>query len=251
MEFDSVMKIGLPSGDAVDLFLGETKLWPPMRVFVEKGQLIKIDLNGDVTKETYRVIKVNGTIAEILAMANASSSKFGSNQTYAGSTLDNYLNNTWYNTLSATAKSAIVNKTFRQDSWHWNNSGNPVYSGYYGSSNPGTTAYTISLGNASFGAEITRHVYALSVQDVLDYILDTNITDGKLQNYNIWKMFWNRTSNISEQPWLRSADAPTPSDAFHVYGGTGHVGSDGVTDSRVSRPALTIDLSKIEYEIVE
>ena len=180
-------------------------------------------------------------------MANASNSVFGSDNTYAGSTLDNYLNDTWYNTLSAIAKTAIVDKTFRQDSWYFGNSGSPNYSGYWGTSSPGKTAYTISLGNANFGAEITRHVYALSVQDVLDYILDTNITDGKLQNYNIWKMFWNKTSSISEYPWLRSAIASNSSYAFNVAGNRGYVPSNSVTNSSVARPALTIDLSKINF----
>lgn len=222
-----------------------------------KGDLIRMDLNGDGTKETYRVLKSSGSVCEILAMENARDSSFGSSRIYAGSDLDNYLNNTWYDMLSPTTRAAIVDKTFRQDTWNPDSTGNPVYYGYHGLSNPGTIAYTASLGNASFGAEITRHVYALSVQDVLDYVLDTNVTDGQLQNYNIWEMFWNdAVSHSGSYPWLRSADVFDTSVAdsnlaFVVDGRTGRVGNSRVPSSRVTRPALTIDLSMIPYEITE
>lgn len=109
--------------------------------------------------------------------------------TYADNTLDNYLNVTWYNTLSTAMKNAIVDKTFTQDSWYENSSGSPVYTGRYGSKKPGSTNYTLSLANSAYRSAITRHVYALSIQDVLDYVLDTSITDGKLDNYNIWEMY--------------------------------------------------------------
>ena len=176
-----------------------------------------------------------------------------SGRTYSGSTLDNYLNKTWYGTLNESAKSAIVDKTFRQDSWHSNSSGNPDYSGYYGGSSPGTSSYTISLGSATFGSSITRHVYALSVQDVLDYVLDTNITDGQLQNYNIWNMFL-KTPVMSGAKWLRSANAETQSSdpkylAFAVTLSDGRPASYSATSSLGVRPAFQNCLQNVIYRI--
>ena len=217
-----------------------------------KGDLITMNVDG--TDKQFRVLNVNGNVAEVLMMTSSSTSQtFGSTQTYAGSALDTYLNSTWYDTLTSTAKTAIVDKTFTQDSWYWGNSGNPDYSGYYGTTNPGTSAYTISLGNAAFGSSITRHVYALSVQDVLDYVLDTSITDGQLQNYNIWKMFWNdkvQHTGPTNYLWLRSARASSSSYAFLVAGNFGTVGTTNVENSNSVRPAFTIDLSKITWSEV-
>lgn len=224
-----------------------SKFTPP-----PKGALITLNLDG--TNRTYRLLKINDTIAEIMTMFEVNTSiKFNSSgsKTYAGGTLDNYLNNTWYGTLTSTAKAAIVDKTFRQDSWYWGNSGNPDYSGYYGTSNPGTNSYTVSLGSTTYGSSITRHVYALSVQDVIDYVTDTSITDGKLQNYNIWKMFYNTTSQPSTLyiHWSRSASADYSDFAFFVHGDHGSLRNSTVTHSYACRPALQIDLSKIAFTV--
>ena len=211
-----------------------------------KGQLITMNLDG--TDREYRILKLDGNIAEVVCMSSVGKSTFGSDRTYAGSSLDTYLNTAWYNKLTAAAKAAIVSKTFTQDSWYWGTSGSPVYSGNYGDTVPGTSPYSISKGSDTYGDQITRNVYALSVQDVLDYIMDTGVGDGKLENYNIWKMFWNMTTQPSvEYPWLRSADA--------AVGATTLVWSVSFSDGDVTRielgnnvsvrPALTIDLLKI------
>lgn len=224
-----------------------SKFTPP-----PKGALITLNIDG--TNRTYRVLKINDTVAEVMAMFEVNTSimfnSSGSN-TYAGGTLDNYLNSTWYGTLTATAKSAIVDKSFRQDSWYFGSSGNPDYSGYYGTSNPGTSSYTVSLGSKTYGSSITRHVYALSAQDVIDYVTDTSITDGKLQNYNIWKMFYNKTSQPSPYyyHWLRSAGADYSSSAFTVRGNYGYLGGFNVARSIACRPAFQIDLSKIAFTV--
>ena len=204
------------------------------------------------TNNQYRVLNISGTVAEVVAMFDISTSQiFGSFEKYLGSSLDTALNTTWYNTLSTTAKAAIVDKTFKQDSWYWGTSGSPVYSGYYGTSNPGTSSYSVSLADASYGSSITRHVYALSVQDVINYVTDTSVGDGKLQNYNIWKLFWNTTSKPSTvtYPWLRSANADNSSYCWNVSGSYGYVGYINYNNSRASRPALTIDLSKIDFSV--
>ena len=210
-----------------------------------KGQLITMNLDG--TDREYRILKLDGNIAEVVCMSSVGKSTFGSDRAYAGSSLDTYLNSTWYNTLTAAAKAAIVSKTFTQDSWYWGTQGSPVYSGHYGTAVPGTDSYSISKGSDTYGDQITRNVYALSVQDVLDYVMDTGVGDGKLENYNIWKMFWNITTQPSgaEYPWLRSADADATSIAWGVGFSDGQVVPILVDNNVSARPALTVDLSKI------
>ena len=211
-----------------------------------KGQLITMNLDG--TDREYRILKLDGNIAEVVCMSAVGKSAFvDDGNIYAGGKLDTYLNTTWYNTLTAAAKAAIVSKTFNQDSWYLGTKGSPVYSGHYGTTVPGNSSYSISKGSDTYGAQITRNVYALSVQDVIDYITNTDVGDGKLENYNIWKMFWNTTTkpSISEYPWLRSAEAGALTSSLLLTCSKGHVDWDRAAYKQDVRPALTIDLSKI------
>ena len=212
-----------------------------------KGDIIMLD------SKQYRVLKLNGTVAEVLCMYDASTSlKFDSasdyNNTYAGKNIDTYCNNTFYTDLSATMKSAIVDKTFTQDLWSWTSSASTKshYTGKYGSS-----TYYLTLENAAFGTSITRHCYCLSVQDVLDYLEATTsmgTSDTTLTDTNIWKMFWNvTTSQRGKYIWLRSAYSSDSYYTFGVNGGIGDLDYDRVDRTRVARPAFQIDLSKVEW----
>lgn len=220
-----------------------------------KGDIITIDLLGTGTPQRYRVLKINDNIAEVLSMSNVTTLSFdsGGSNTYEGKTLDTYLNTTWYSTLSNIAKQAIIDKTFRQDSWYYGTQGNPDYQGKYRYSNS-DRSYQVSLNSASYGNEITRHCYAISVQDVLDYLETTpqmTQADTTLTYDNVWTMFWNSTTTHSGNLWLRSAYASNTSNAFRVIGDFGNLSDDTVIDDRRwVRPALTIDLTKIDFNIV-
>lgn len=213
-----------------------------------KGDIITLD------SKQYRVLKIEGTIAEVLCMYDANSSiKFdsassGRNNTYAGKNIDTYCNSTFYNGLSAAMKSAIVDKTFTQDSWARAQSV-PTESHYIGTSGPIT--YYLTLVNAAYGSSITRHCYCLSVQDVLDYLEATTsmgTSDTTLTDTNVWTMFWNQsTSSSSTYPWLRSANASQSNFAFGVSGNYGNLGLSGVEGANAARPAFQIDLSKIAW----
>ena len=223
-------------------------------IYPTKSDIVDIDMTGSGTPQRFRVIKANDNIVEVVALANASDSQqfASSGQVYANSSLDTYLNTTWYATLSNDAKTAIVDKAFRQESWNLDNSGNPDYNGYYGTTKPGSTSYVISLGNASFGTETTRHIYAIGTQDILDYILDTSITDAELQNYNIWKMLWDdevQHTGSSNNIWLNSASGGFSSGAFCVYGHNGSFDEQRTNGTYGVRPAFQIDLSKIDFTI--
>lgn len=214
---------------------------------VTKGEIINIDMNGDGTTEQYRVLKVNNNVVEVLAMSDATNIAFDNNSgnIYTGKTLDNYLNSSWYNTLSEIAKEAIVDKTFKQDSWYRNTSGDPIYQCKY---NTGT--YQLSLGNTSYGSEITRHVYVIGIQDVIDYLEATpsmTEADTTLTHTNIWQMFWNSTFTHNGYLWLCSASATNNIHAFRVNSDVGSLDTYGVYNMLTVRPAFQIDLTKIEW----
>ena len=219
----------------------------PAVVMPNKGDIITLD------SKQYRVLKTEGTVAEVLCMYDPNSSiEFDTNSsynnTYAGKNIDTYCNNTFYNGLSAAIKSAIVDKTFMQDSWSRDTSvpTEPHYTGKYGSS-----TYYLKLVNEAFGTSITRHCYCISVQDVLDYLEATTsmgMSDTTLTDTNVWKMFWNdTTSPTSKFILLRSANSSYYNRAFVVFGHSGDLGSYYVDNAGVARPAFQIDLSKVEW----
>ena len=213
-----------------------------------KGDIITMD------SKQYRVLKLNGTVAEVLCMYDANrsiafdSASSGFDNTYAGKNIDTYCNNTFYSGLSAAMKSAIVDKTFTQDKWTRNNSVPTAshYAGKYGSS-----AYYLTLANATYGTSITRHCYCLSVQDILDYLeaaTSMGTSDTTLTDTNIWKMFWNDTSSQKNKViWLRSAATSYSYNVFIVSGNNGYLSDTNVISNCTLRPAFQIDLSKVEW----
>lgn len=213
-----------------------------------KGDLITIE-----TKQ-YRVLKTSGSVAEVLAMYDASTSqKFDANSsynnTYAGKNIDTYCNNTFYSGLSSAMKTAIVDKTFTQDSWKRVTSV-PTTSHYTGKDTDGELYYLV-LANATYGESITKHCYCLSVQDVLDYLDATTsmgTSDTTLTGTNVIQMFWNvTTSQSGKYTWLRSASSSNSYDAFFVTGNYGNLNKIRVNNAYGVRPAFQIDLSKIEW----
>lgn len=227
-----------------------------------KGDLITMDLgNGD---NTYRVLKINGNIAECLAMYEASILKYNTTsktttigsttvQQYANSDLDNYLNTTWYNTLSNAAKAAIVPKVVIQDAWQYWTSLSHTYSGTYGTEVPGTTNYSISKYDGGTLTVGNRNVYAIGVQDVIDYLSDESLrvdTTAILRNVNIWKMFWNTKTQPSSiyYPWLCSAYVGDHTCVSIVSRNKGRLAQSGCSNSNAARPAFQIDLSKISFK---
>lgn len=214
-----------------------------------KGDLITIE------SKQYRVLKTNGSVAEVLAMYDVSSpQKFdsassGYNNTYAGKNIDTYCNNTFYSGLSSAMKGAIVDKTFTQDSWSRVTSV-PTPSHYTGNDTDGDLYYLV-LTNAAYGESITRHCYCLSVQDVLDYLdatVSMGTSDTTLTGTNVIQMFWNSTDAQSGKTiWLGSALYGNSESAFYASGGYGFLGNNRVDIINDVRPAFQIDLSKIEW----
>lgn len=225
---------------------------------VSKGDLINMNLDG--TSRQYRVLKCDKNVAMVMGMWDdmkgtfndeSTTTTFGSfvEQKYEGSTLDTYLNTTWYNTLGAEAKAAIVPENVTQY----------CYSYYDEPSTPNTHTYTYQYqkkvtwsdslyrnanneGNVSVG---NRNVFALDLKDIFDYFDKVCITSDELMT-----MFWNSTSQGSRAIWLRSAKARTTTNAWVVdrndctlYGSYNYA-------VNVVRPAFNIDLSKVSFTTV-
>lgn len=217
-----------------------------------------MDLDGKGAKQ-YRVLSMNGDVAKVMAMydtltsvynSTSTTTTFGSTtaQKYADSTLDTYLNTTWYNTLTSAAKAAIVPENVVQHCYQYydepNTPNTPTYTYQY-QYNWSDSDYKNAndVGNVTVG---DRNVFALDLKDIFDYFGKVCITSNELMT-----LFWNSTAKVSKYLWLRSSSADGSGGAWLVDGdgGTLTYGSH-VIDSFVVRPALNLNLSQIDFTIV-
>ena len=221
-----------------------------------KGSIVKMNLDG--TERQYRVLSVNGNVCKVMGMwddftsrynETSTTTTFGSTtaQKYEGSTLDTYLNTTWYNTLSSEAKNAIVPENVVQYCYKYydepNTPNTPTYTYQYQYSwSDSDYENADNVGNVTVGE---RNVFALDLKDIFDYIGKVCITSDELMT-----MFWNGTTKVSKYPWLRSSAADNSTGAWSVYGDGGFLYGDVATNSAVVRPALNLDMSKIQYTLV-
>lgn len=219
-----------------------------------KGDLIELDLDGQGAKD-YRVLKISGSVAQVMAMYDTLTSVYNSTSTtttfdsttaqeYENSTLDTYLNATWYSTLKDTVKAAIVPENVVQHCYK-----------YYDEPNtPNTPTYTYQYQynwsdsdyeNANDVGNVTvedRNVFALDLKDIFDYFGKVCITSNELMT-----LFFNQTTTVSKYLWLRSSYADDSNYAWFVDGDDGALGNYDVYDSVVVRPALNLDISQIPY----
>lgn len=220
-----------------------------------KGDLIELDLDGQGAKD-YRVLKISGSVAQVMAMYDTLTSKYNSTNTtttfgsttaqkYADSTLDNYLNTTWYNTLTSATKAAIVPENVVQHCYQYydepNTPDTPTYTYQY-QYNWSDSDYENAndVGNVTVG---NRNVFALDLKDIFDYFDKVCITSDELMT-----LFWNSTAKVSKYLWLRSSSADSSGYAWSVDGDYGDLNyGDSVYGSDVVRPALNLDISQIPY----
>lgn len=226
-------------------------------VVVAKGDLIKLDLDGNGDKQ-YRILGINGNVAKLLGMSDISTSqkynatsKTGTftngttGQLYIESDLDTYLNTTWYNTLTSTVKAAIVPESRTQY----------MYKYYDKPNTPNTPTYTYQYqynwSNSNYkNANLTdsilignRNIFALDLKDIFDYFGKVCITSNELM-----ELWTNQTSAVRNKYWwLSSARADTPGSAWGVDGGNGLLCYGGVGFAFAVRPAFNLDLSKINF----
>lgn len=195
--------------------------------------------------------------------------------TYEGSYIDNYLENTWYKQLPEKLQKAIQVTDIKQASyrniasnpkWKWfDPNGGSNNNWYY---NEGTTenpkwvrydkanypedeqgAYPLncwkqsekSYNNTTYNT-ISRHVFLPSVEEV------SNLVD--LNNANKVYNFLKGTNNSVNHMWFRDCNSSSPRYAVDLNYGIRSMDSGSVTDTwRGVRPAFVIDLSKVDYTV--
>lgn len=246
---------GCDSVPSVDL-----KVWVTWESVVDKtplavkGQILSMDLDGNGAKQ-YRVLSMNGDVAKVVAMYDTLTSKYNATSTtttmgsltvqkYEGSTLDTYLNTTWYNTLKDNVKAAIVPENVVQYCYQYydepNTPNTPTYTYQY-QSNWSDSDYenADNVGNVTVG---NRNVFALDLKDIFDYFGKVCITSNELMT-----LFFNQTTQVSKYLWLRSSRVDLSNTAWSVIGDSGIFNRNFVDNSDIVRPVLNLNLSKIPF----
>lgn len=197
--------------------------------------------------------------------------------TYEGSYIDNYLENTWYKQLPEKLQKAIqvtdikqaaYNNTSSNPKWrYFDPNGGSSYDWYY---NEGTTEnpkwviwYKANIPDDAQGAyplncwkysekgynnttynTISRHVFLPSVEEV------SNLVD--LNNANKVYNFLKGTNNSVNHMWFRDSNSSSPRNAVNLnyYGRS--VDNYNVTSTWIGvRPAFTVDLSTVSASVVD
>lgn len=197
--------------------------------------------------------------------------------TYEGSYIDNYLENTWYKQLpeklqkaiqATDIKQAAYNNTSSNPKWRWfdpnggsnndwyYNEGtieNPKWVIYYKANIPDDAqgAYPLNCwkqsekgyNNTTYNT-ISRHVFLPSVEEV------SNLVD--LNNANKVYNFLKGTNNSVNHMWFRDSNSSSPRDAMYLSCNSHSLSSDGVTLTWLGvRPAFTVDLSTVSVSVVD
>lgn len=197
--------------------------------------------------------------------------------TYEGSYIDNYLENTWYKQLPEKLQKAILatdikqaayNNTSSNPKWRWfdpnggsngdwyYNEGtteNPKWVIYYKANIPDDAQGAYSLNcwkysekgynNTTYNT-ISRHVFLPSVEEV------SNLVD--LNNANKVYNFLKGTNNSVNHMWFRDSNSRSPRVAMYLHYGNRSMHYDDVTISWFGvRPAFTVDLSTVSVSVVD
>lgn len=197
--------------------------------------------------------------------------------TYEGSYIDNYLENTWYKQLPEKLQKAIqatdikqvaYNNTSSNPKWRWfdpnggeNNdwyynegtTENPKWVIYYKANIPddGQGAYPLNCwkysekgyNNTTYNT-ISRHVFLPSVEEV------SNLVD--LNNANKVYNFLKGTNNSLSHMWFRDSNSSSPRHAMTLYYSSRSLDSGSVTYTWLGvRPAFTVDLSTVSASVVD
>lgn len=197
--------------------------------------------------------------------------------TYEGSYIDNYLENTWYKQLpeklqkaiqATDIKQAAYNNTSSNPKWrYFDPNGGSSYDWYY---NEGTTenpkwviynkanipddaqgAYPLNYWkysekgyNYATYNTISRHVFLPSVEEV------ANLVD--LNNANKVYNFLKGTNNSVNHMWFRDSNSSSPRHAMNLDYNVRSLGNYYVTTTWIGvRPAFTVDLSTVSASVVD
>ena len=197
--------------------------------------------------------------------------------TYEGSYIDNYLENTWYKQLpeklqkaiqATDIKQAAYNNTSSNPKWRWfdpnggsngdwyYNEGtteNPKWVIYYKANIPDDAqgAYPLNCwkysekgyNNTTYNT-ISRHVFLPSVEEV------SNLVD--LNNANKVYNFLKGTNNSVNHMWFRDSNSSSPRHAMSLICSYRSLNNDVVANTWIGvRPAFTVDLSTVSASVVD
>ncbi len=195
--------------------------------------------------------------------------------TYEGSYIDNYLENTWYKQLPDKLQKAIQVTDIKQASymdfasnpkwkyfdpnggssndWYYNEgtTENPKWVVYYKANFPEDAQGAHPLNcwkysekgynNTTYNA-ISRHVFLPSVEEV------SNLVD--LNNANKVYDFLKGTNNSLYHMWFRDGYTGSPRSAMYLSYSFRSMNKDLITDAGIgARPAFVINLSKVNYTV--
>lgn len=197
--------------------------------------------------------------------------------TYEGSYIDNYLENTWYKQLpdklqkailATDIKQAAYNNTSSNPKWRWFDPNGGSNGGWY--YNEGTTEnpkwviwYKANIPDDAQGAypmngwkysekgynnttynTISRHVFLPSVEEV------SNLVD--LNNANKVYNFLKGTNNSLYHMWFRDSNSSSPRFAMLLFYNIRSMDDYRVTYTWIGvRPAFTVDLSTVSVSVVD
>lgn len=198
-------------------------------VNVKTGDLITIE------GQKYIVLESNGNNALVMTTSSIGYKSFQwdydsdtylrpdgqHTNTYEGSTVDNYLENDWYNSLTSTMKTAIQTANIKQAS----------YATDYDSDSKQETGYNGQVYNT-----ISRHVFLPSVNEIGNAI--------NLKNKDKVKTFIN---NTKIDMWTRDSNQSRAYAAEYLSGHNSSLGGRDASSAYCVYPALVIDLSQIDY----
>lgn len=197
--------------------------------------------------------------------------------TYEGSYIDNYLENTWYKKLSTTLQNAIEPTEIKQTAydyfssnpkwnyfdpdggsnvtWYYNEGTeeNPHWviftKAHYTDDESGVFPYNCWKQsdegyNGTKYNKISRHVFLPSVEEL------SNLVD--LNNANKVYNFLKGTNDSLNQMWFRDARGISPNRSMNLYYYHRSMHDDYTTDGPVGvRPSFVIDLSKVDATVVD
>lgn len=169
------------------------------------------------------LVMMNKSIGNLRILQSGSRSDGQNVNTYEGSTIDEHLENDWYNGLPSSLKAAILPINIKQASYATKNDSNSKQE-----AGPNGQIYN----------EINRHVYLPSVDDI-GKVVDLKNLD-KVKSFLNETSIWTRDSFQSIAFYMEYLDAYSGSLDYNSVGYFYGV-----------RPAFVIDLSKIEATVVD
>lgn len=172
--------------------------------------------------------------------------------TYEGSYIDNYLENTWYKQLPEKLQKAILATDIKQAAYN-NTSSNPKWVVYHKANYPDDAqgAYPLNCWkqsekgyNNTIYNTISRHVFLPSVEEV------SNLVD--LNNANKIYSFLKGTNNSLYHMWFRDSYSGSPRHAMSLNYHARSMDNIIVTSTWIGvRPAFTVDLSTVSASVVD